>query len=80
MLCKSLCEMATNLDIDQALLKKAQEIGRHKTKKAAVNEALKEYVQRRKQLEIVHLFGTLDWDENYNYKADRKKDNEDIPE
>lgn len=70
--------MATNLNIDQKLLEEAVKLGQHKTKKAAVNEALSEYVQHRKQMEIINLFGTLDWDENYDYKADRKRDNEGI--
>ena len=41
--------MATNLAIDEELLKEAQKVGNHKTKKETVNEALKEYIQRKKQ-------------------------------
>lgn len=70
--------MATNLNIDQELLKRAQEIGKHKTKRATVNEALKEYIQSRKQQDIIELFGTLDWNDDYDYKSARKRDNEDI--
>ena len=44
--------MASNLDIDQDLLKEAQEVGSMKTKKATVNQALKEFIDRRKQEEI----------------------------
>lgn len=65
--------MATNLAIDDNLILKAQKIGRHKTKKAAVTEALKEYIQRRKQLEIIELFGQIDYDKNYYYKANRMR-------
>ncbi len=65
--------MATNLAIDDNLILNAQKIGRHKTKKAAVTEALKEYIQRRKQLEIIELFGKIDYDEDYDYKANRKR-------
>lgn len=72
--------MATNLDIDQELLKEAVKYGNHKTKKSAVNEALAEYVQKKKQLGITKLFGTLDWDDSYDYKADRKRDNKRIPD
>jgi hypothetical protein len=36
-----------------------------------VTAALTEYVQRRKQLEIVKLFGTIDFDPKYDYKARR---------
>jgi hypothetical protein len=65
--------MATNLAIDDNLILNAQKIGRHKTKKAAVTEALKEYIQRRKQLEIIELFGQIDYDEDYDYKANRMR-------
>ena len=71
--------MASNLDIDQKLLQEAVKYGNHKTKKSAVNEALAEYVQKRKQLGIIELFGTLDWDDSYDYKAERKRDNKRIP-
>ena len=49
--------MASNLAINQKLLIEAQKIGKHKTKKETVNEALREYIQRRKQKEITQLFG-----------------------
>lgn len=65
--------MATNLAIDDALLKEAQQIGRHKTKKATVTEALREYIRRRKQLEIMGLFGRIDYDDDYDYKKARNR-------
>lgn len=65
--------MATNLAIDDNLILEAQKIGRHKTKKSAVTEALKEYILRRKQLEIIQLFGKVDYDEDYDYKAGRMR-------
>lgn len=65
--------MATNLAIDDNLLEEARLIGRHATKKAVVNEALLEYIQRRKQAEIIKLFHTVDYDANYDYKAQRVK-------
>ena len=52
--------MATNLQIDPQLLDKALKIGGHRTKRETVNEALAEYVQRREQLKILDLFGTVD--------------------
>lgn len=63
--------MPTNLAIDDHLIQEARRVGGHKTKKAAVTEALQEYIQHRKQLGIVSLFGTLDWDPEYDYKAER---------
>jgi hypothetical protein len=65
--------MATNLAIDDFLIREAQSIGGHKTKKATVTEALKEYIRRRKQLEVVNLFGKIDYDKDYNYKEDRTR-------
>ena len=64
--------MATNLAIDNALLEEAQSIGRHKTKKAVVTEALQEYIKRRKQLEVLELFGSIDYDDDYDYKEGRR--------
>ena len=63
--------MATNLAIDDSLIVEAQKIGNHNTKKATVTEALKEYIQRRKQLKIKELFGKIDYDPDYNYKDNR---------
>lgn len=65
--------MATNLAIDNNLILEAQRIGRHKTKKSAVTEALKEYIQRRKQLEVVKMFGKIEYDDDYVYKAARMR-------
>ena len=64
--------MATNLSIDTELLDEALDVGGLTTKKATVNQALAEFVQRRKQKEIVGLFGKLPNDKDYNYKKGRK--------
>jgi len=63
--------MATNLSIDPDLLDRALEVSGEKTKKAAVTKALEEFIGRREQKRILELFGKLDWDPNYNYKAGR---------
>lgn len=65
--------MATNLAIDDKLLEEARIVGKHSTKKAVVNEALAEYIQRRKQTEIVSLFHSVEYDADYDYKIQRKK-------
>jgi len=64
--------MPTNLAIDDELIKEAVKIGKHKTKKAAVNEALQEYILKRKQMMIHEVFGKIEYDKNYNYKKQRK--------
>jgi Arc/MetJ family transcription regulator len=65
--------MPTNLAIDDRLIAQAQKLGRHRTKKETVNAALDEYVQRRKQQQILSLFGTIDYDGSYDYKRARRK-------
>ncbi|MBW2636749.1 MAG: type II toxin-antitoxin system VapB family antitoxin [Deltaproteobacteria bacterium] len=65
--------MPTNLAIDDNLINEARTIGGHRTKKAVVTEALEEYIQRRKQIEILQLFNTIDYDPEYDYKEQRKK-------
>lgn len=65
--------MATNLDIDQALLKEAVSVGRHRSKKAAVTEALREYVARHKQQRIVEVFGTVEYSRAYDYRRHRRR-------
>jgi Arc/MetJ family transcription regulator len=65
--------MATNLALDDNLITEAQKVGRHKTKKEAVTAALKEYISLKKQLEIVDLFGSVDFDKSFNYKKARKR-------
>ena len=63
--------MATNLAIDPELLENALQIGGHTTKKATVTEALEEYIRRRRSLEVVKLFGTIEYEDDYDYKDQR---------
>ena len=65
--------MATNLAIDDNLLRTALVIGGLKTKKDTVNLALDEFIQRRKRQEIINLFGKIEFDKNYDYKKSRGK-------
>jgi len=63
--------MATNLSIDTQLLEDALKIGRFKSKKDTVNMALAEFIKKRKAAEILSLFGTIEYDEDYDYKKSR---------
>jgi len=65
--------MPTNLAIDDRLIDEARRIGHHRTKKETVTAALEEYIRRRKQLDVLALFGTIDYDEHYNYKHERSR-------
>jgi Arc/MetJ family transcription regulator len=64
--------MPTNLAIDDRLLQEAQKLGRHRTKRETVNAALDEYIRRRKQQEILSLFGKVEYQNAYDYKRERK--------
>ena len=66
--------MPTNLAIDDRLIEEARKVGHHGTKKEAVTAALDEYIRRRKQMLILDLFGTIDFQQDYNYKANRRRD------
>ena len=65
--------MATNLALDDKLILQAQKVGHHKTKRGAVTAALKEYVAHKKQTEITKLFGSIEFDKDYDYKKARKR-------
>jgi len=65
--------MASNLAIDDKLLHEALEISGLKTKKDTVNLALKEFVDRHKQLGILSIFGKMDPDPDYDYKKGRSR-------
>ena len=70
--------MATNLAIDPDLLDHALAVSGVRTKKVAVTIALREFIARREQARIVESFGTLDWNEGYDYKADRRSRDLDV--
>jgi Arc/MetJ family transcription regulator len=67
------CTLPTNLAINDQLLEEALRIGGQRTKKATVNEALREYVQRRKRLGALEAFGTIAMDPAYDYKKLRRR-------
>jgi hypothetical protein len=54
--------------LDQVL-----ELSGEATKKAAVTLALKEFIARREQKKLTELFGKLDWDASFDYKAERSR-------
>ena len=75
-MCSVLCRllhMATNLAIDDDLLRKAQKAGGFSTKKATVNEALRLFIRHQKQQKATELFGTVEWERSYDYKRQRRR-------
>jgi hypothetical protein len=65
--------MATNLSIDPKLIDDALKVSGERTKRAAVTRALEEFIARRRQKQVLKLFGKLEWDSAYNYKAGRSR-------
>ena len=65
--------MATNLSLDPNLLDRALKVSGERTKKAAVTRALEEFIQRREQKRLLELMGQLEWDESFDYKAERAR-------
>jgi Arc/MetJ family transcription regulator len=65
--------MATNLQVDDQLIVQAVKLGGHKTKKAAVTQALIEYITNLEQEKILSMFGKVDYDPEYDYKKQRTR-------
>lgn len=65
--------MAVNIALDEKLIEEARQVGQQTSYQAAVIEALREYIERRRQLQLVSLFGTIDYDPKYDYKEQRQK-------
>jgi len=55
------------------LIQEAVDLGKHRTKRAAVTEALSEYIRHRRQERILSLFGTIDYYPDYDYKKHRSR-------
>jgi Arc/MetJ family transcription regulator len=64
--------MPTNLAIDDQLLDQARSVGGYRTKRETVNEALREFIQRRQRLELAKLAGKVAYDAQYDYKRERR--------
>ncbi|MBE9097569.1 type II toxin-antitoxin system VapB family antitoxin [Tychonema sp. LEGE 07203] len=63
--------MVTSLNVDTALLQEAIELTGETAIETLVEIALREYIQRRKQMKILEFFGTIDYEESYDYKQQR---------
>lgn len=64
--------MATNLAIDDVLLERARRVGKLRTKKETVTQALTEFIQRRRQRNILKALGTIQFRKDWDYKKDRR--------
>ena len=63
--------MIANLTIDDDLLEEARQLSGQFTANEVATLALQEYVQRRKRLKLLDLFGTVEYYDSYNAKEQR---------
>jgi Arc/MetJ family transcription regulator len=65
--------MPSRVAVDRDLLAEAHRLGGHGTKRQTVDEALIEYIARRKRLAALRAFGTFAFDPAYDYKRERRQ-------
>ncbi len=56
--------MRTNIEIDDKLINEAKRISKVKTKKEAVDIALRSYIKANQRKKIMDLFGKVKWEGN----------------
>ncbi|MDZ7959789.1 MAG: type II toxin-antitoxin system VapB family antitoxin [Aulosira sp. DedQUE10] len=65
--------MIKQFNINDTLLQEALALDDQITVDALIETALREYIQRRKRLKVLNLFGTIDYDPDYDYKQQRQQ-------
>ncbi len=65
--------MRTNVVLDDALLREARKYSKATTKRALIDEALKEFVETRKRFDLSKLRGKISFYKDYDYKELRKR-------
>ena len=63
--------MPSNLAINDALLEEARNLGGLSSKRATVEQALKEFIAVRKRRKALEAVGQIEFAESYDHKADR---------
>ena len=65
--------MRTNIVLDEKLMEEAFKVSHARTKKELVHQALEEFVENRKRLNLLDLFGKIEFKNSYNYKKMREE-------
>lgn len=63
--------MITHLTIDDSLIYEACQLSGQLSLNRVATQALREYIQRRKQMKLLDLFGTVEYHDSYNPKDQR---------
>lgn len=64
--------MRTKVVLDESLVDEALKLSNAKTKRQLIHEALKEFVENRKRLNLLDLSGRIKFAEGYDYKRMRE--------
>ncbi len=64
--------MRTNINLDDQLVNEAFKLSRARTKKELIHEALQEFVQNRRRLNLLDLEGRIKFAKGYDYKEMRE--------
>lgn len=68
--------MRTNVYINDSLLQEASRLSKIKTKRALINEALENYINHLKRIEMVNLFGKVSWEGDLEYNRTTFKEDD----
>lgn len=63
--------MTKSIELDENLVQEVLALGQHSTINILVEIALKDYINKYKKEKIIELFGTIEYEENYDYKKQR---------
>ena len=63
--------MRTNIELDAGLVEEAQALSRIRTKRELIHQALREFVDHRKRLDLRELEGADLLDPTYDHKSGR---------
>ena len=63
--------MRTNIELDTELVREAQALSRIRTKRELIHQALREFVDNRRRLDLRELEGLDLLDPAYDYKSHR---------
>ncbi|MDB5865543.1 MAG: hypothetical protein JWO70_3349 [Betaproteobacteria bacterium] len=66
--------MRTNVELDEKLVKEAMKLANVKTKREAIDVALRRFVQSGKQKRLLELKGNGGVRKDYDYKNARSRD------
>ena len=64
--------MRTNIDLDEKMMSEALRLSKAKTKKELIHQALREFVENRRRLNLLDLEGKIKFAEGYDHKRMRE--------